>query len=807
VQADDRIAFGTLLRRFRAEAGLSQEVLAERASVSRRGIADLERGARRFPYGETVRRLADALELASPQRKLLLETAHKETAAAQVEAHRLPVELSSLIGREPDLAALQPLLSTTRILTLTGPGGIGKTRLAQELGRLVELEYADGTAFVDLASLLDPTLLAQAVARAVDAREQAGLSLEDTVRRHLRTRQVLVILDNCEHLLEAVARLADVLARNCPRVQILTTSREALRVRGEIAWRVPPLTIDNAARLFVERAQAAQPALKLGDESTPLIAQICQRLDGIPLAIELAAVRVPAVGLDEIATRLEHRLRLLSRSNRLEAPRHQTLRAAIDWSYDLLSEPEQRLFERLAIFAGGWSLEAAEAVCASQSIVSVDVLGLLADLVAKSLVVADMQAGRTRYRLLDVIREYAWERLEASGQAEQARQRHATFYSRLADDGATVHMGLKYPGDIEALARDHANLRAALAGLLAFNEIDAAFRFCQTLGGFWISQGHLNEAEESLAHVLASVEDRRSSIYAETLHMAGRVAEYRGAYDRARSLLELSLAVARELVDPALAARALTGLGDVALHQGRLEQAAGFFADAVACARTADTWPEIAQALLSAGRTAAARGQPAESRRLLEESLAIQRRRGDDWGVAYVLNELGQRAYRDGQLVQARVWHEESHILWRACGSRMGQRAALMNLSLVTLAGGDQVQTIPFARAILDLCQEMDDASATTARCVEIVSAVLCAFGNAATSVVLIASAAARRVALGAPVPPNEPEQALTLGLARKELEHEAFQRAWEDGGRLSMQQAVTLASASLAALAPAVSR
>jgi predicted ATPase/DNA-binding XRE family transcriptional regulator len=808
VHADDRGAFGTLLRRFRAEAGLSQEALAERARVSRRGIADLERGARRFPFGETVRRLADALDLASQDRTKLLVAAQKESPETHAAAQRLPLELASLVGREAELVELQAEMSTTRILTLTGPGGIGKTRLAQQLGRQVELEYADGAAFVDLAPVRDPTLLAQGLAHAVGVREQASKPLVDTLQRHLSSRHLLLIVDNCEHLLESVARLIDTLARNCSRVHILATSREPLRVRGERVWTVPPLTIDNAARLFVERAAAAQPAAPLGDDSTSRITGICERLDGIPLAIELAAVRVPAIGLDQIAARLEHRLRLLSSGNRLDAPRHQTLRAAIDWSYDLLSEPEQQLFERLAVFAGGWSLEAVEAVCGGwQPIASFDVLDLLANLVNRSLVVAEVQAGRTRYRLLEVIHEYAWERLTASGRAEESRQRLAAYYTELASVGATIRLGLNYAADMDALGRDHANLRAALAGLLTHDETDAAFRLCQALCGFWIAQGHLNEADESLARLLASVGDRRSPVFAGTLHMAGRVAEYRGEYNRAGGLLELSLAVARELEAPSLAARALNGLGDVALHQGLLEQAAGFFEEALACARRADSWPDIAQSLLAAGRTADARGQTGASRRLLEESLNIQRRLGDDWGVAYVLNELGQRAYRDGQLVQAHAWHDESYLLWRKTGSRMGQRAALMNLSLVNLAGGDQARTIPFVMATLDICQEMDDGSATTARCVEIASAVLRAFGTSAAAVVLIASAAARRAALGAPVPANEPEQPRTLSLARQELGEAAYQRAWEDGSRLSMRQAVALAGASLAALGPAASR
>jgi predicted ATPase/DNA-binding XRE family transcriptional regulator len=806
VQTDERVAFGTLLRHFRAAAGLSQEALAERAGVSRRGIADLERGARRFPFGETARRLADALGLPPGDRATLINSAHKESADAHVAAPRLPAELSSLIGRQHELVELRRLLPTTRILTLTGPAGIGKTRLALELGRLVEPDFADGAVFVDLAPVLDPTLVAQALARAVGAREQANLPLVDTLQRHLAARQMLVIVDNCEHLLDAVARMVDLLARTCSRIKILATGREALHVRGEVAWLVPPLSGDDAARLFVERASAAQSTLVLGDDQTARIIEICQHLDGIPLAIELAAVRVPAIGLDQIAARLEHRLRLLASGNRLDAPRHQTLRAALDWSYDLLSVAERRLFERLAIFAGGWSLEAAESICAWEPIAALDVLGLLADLVARSLVVAEQHVGQTRYRLLEVIREYAGEQLESSGHVAEARQRHATYYAGLVDKGATVRLGLVYAQDMEALSREHANLRAALSGMLAHDEAAAALRFCRGLGGFWVAQGHLNEAQDWLDRLLALAEVQRSPALAETLHLAGRVAEYRGDYDQAAAFFERSLAVSRELEAPALMARALSGLGDVALHRGALDSAVDQFQDALMCARGAASWSEIAQALLSLGRVADAQGRTAESRQLLEESLAIQRRREDDWGVAYVLNELGQRACRDGQLEQAHTWHQESHLLWRKSGSRMGERAALMNLTLVSLARGDPAQAVSFGQACLGICQEIGDSSATSARCIEIGAAVLRGLGKTTTAVVLISAAATRRAALGAPVPPNESEAVATLSAARAELAHEDFERAWEDGARLSIHEAIALAGVALAAYGSTVS-
>ncbi len=793
------IPFGALVQRYRVAAGLSQEALAERAGLSRRGIADLERGARRFPYGNTLRRLADALGLAEPETRTFLAAGLRPRPSLVHGPVGLPIDSVRLVGRERELGELQELVRVERLVTLTGPGGIGKTRLALEVARQLEVGYDDLGVFVDLAPVTDPQLVPYAMARALGVREARDKPLIDTVQDHVGTRRLLVVLDNCEHVLADSARLADALVRNCPQLHLLVTSREAMRIHGETAWSVPPLKLDQACLLFGERARSAQANPPLNGRDSALIADICRRLDGIPLAIELAAARVPALGLVQIAAHLEERLRLLSVGSRLDAPRHQTLRAAVDWSYDLLSQPERRLFERLSVFAGGWSMHAAETVCGWAPLEGADVLGLLSGLVDKSLVIAEEHDGRMRYRFLETIREYALERDEVSGQAKNGCLRHAAYYRELAATGASTRLGVQYPRDIEVVTQEQANLRAALGAMLGQGELQHGLALCLALGGFWLGQGHLSEGLEWLEGFLKQEPALPWDTLADGLHTTGRIMEYRGAFELARSLYQRSLTISRSHDDATRAARAVGGLGDVAIHQGDYERAVTCLEEALSLGRTVGSLPEVTQALWSLARVANAQGDAERMKERCEEALLIQRRLGDRWGVAYSLHELGQLARREGQLDRAQALDEESHVLWRQSGSRMGERAALMSLAVLARERGSTTRAAAITLQILDLCREMVDPSATTVRCVEIASDVLLGVGSTEPAVILIAAATAQRAALGAPVPPQEQvEREGALSAAHAALETSGFERAWASGGRLSIPQAVELAAESL---------
>jgi predicted ATPase/transcriptional regulator with XRE-family HTH domain len=470
-----------LLRRYRLAAGISQERLAERAGLSVHGLSALENGRRQVPYWHTVTLLARAIRLSDAETATLeaavvrsraplpgtasaLRAAEEGTApvsAGAVDASQertpppartnLPVQLTSLIGREREQREVRALLGAARLVTLTGAGGAGKTRLALAVAEAMLSEYPEGIWLVELAPLADPALVVQAVAQVLGLREEPGRPLLGTLLASLKERRLLLVLDNCEHLVMACASLSEGLLRACADLRILATSREALAVPGETTYRVPSLAVPDpehppglkdlagyaAVRLFVARAQSRRPDFRLGAQNARAVAAICARLDGMPLAIELAAARVGSLPVEAIAARLADRFRLLTGGPRTAVSRQQTLRATLDWSCDLLAEGERRLLARLSVFAGGCTLEAAEAICSGSGVEERDVLDLLARLVDRSLVLleeAEPEGEWGRYRLLETVRRYGRERLEAQEDAVAVRRRHAAHYLALAEE-------------------------------------------------------------------------------------------------------------------------------------------------------------------------------------------------------------------------------------------------------------------------------------------------------------------------------------------------------------------------------------
>jgi tetratricopeptide (TPR) repeat protein len=392
--------------------------------------------------------------------------------------------------------------------------------------------------------------------------------------------------------------------------------------------------------------------------------------------------------------------------------------------------------------------------------------------------------------------------LQASGQAAEAHRRHIAYYRSLAETGAITRRGARYPGDLEALAREHNNTRAALTNALALGDLEDGLALCHALGGFWLSQGLLNEGQEWFKQFLDRADDLNWEVVVDSLFSAGRIAEYRGAFDLALNLHQRSLPIARRHEDVARTARALYGLGDAALHQGDYGRAEQCLEEGISLGRSVAVSSGLAEALASFATVADARGEHDRASERLEEAVEIQRRIGDNWGVAFVLNELGQRARRQGQLDRAQSIHEESHRLWRQSGSRMGERAALMNLTLVSLDQGRIANAVTCARSSLGLCHEMSDASATTTRCVEIAARVLQACGSSDIATSLVGAASSQRETLGAPVPRSEqPELDGLLNATRGSLEVEDFQHAWEAGSQLSIDEAVELATKALAAM------
>jgi predicted ATPase/transcriptional regulator with XRE-family HTH domain len=696
------IPFGRLLREFRIAAGATQEALAERTGLGVRSIQHLE-GGEHLPRRETIARLIRALGLTADELRQFERLAQprprrpdpipgpRGDLAGGLAHHNLPAALTSFIGREQELRDVKRLVGAHRLVTLTGTGGCGKTRLAQHAAAELLPEFSDGVWLVELAPLADANLVDRTVAEAVDVAEQPDRTLRDTLVNALRTRRILLILDNCEHLIEACARLVDALLRGCPDVQILATSREALGVSGEVRWRVPSLRtpphgrlVDDArdpaaltrfesVLLFVERARLVDSNFEIGVMNAGALAQICWRLDGIPLAIELAASWSRMLNIEQLEKRLDNQFRLLTGGSRSALPRQQTLRATTDWSYELLSATERRLFNRLAVFAGGWTIEAAEEICSDPRKNAHDILTELRQLVDKSMVVIETSANDVRFRLLEALRQYATEKLEASGELADQRERHANYFLAIAEQ---ADRELRGPGQIpwmRRLDREHDNLRAALSHWDARGDLESAARLAGSLWRYWWYYGHQREGRQRLGRILdplgrpSQIERTlarpiQTATWAFALHAAGVLDLMTDDFARAREHLGDAIVLWRELGNKRATAESLHWLF-----------AASFFL-----------------------------GDYVGGRRLIGESVALSRELGDDWNLAEALPWLGWLNLTEGKLRASRDAYTEAVLLARKVGDQAQLGWALAFFGFVALAEGN-------AREALDIFTEGRD--------------------------------------------------------------------------------------------------
>ncbi|MBV9355308.1 MAG: helix-turn-helix domain-containing protein [Chloroflexi bacterium] len=662
----EHVSFGVLLRRYRVAAGMSREALADRAGLSRRGMADLERGAHQFPFADTVRRLADALALDPSERAAMLAAARRPTLASSQRLAGLPLRRTELIGREVDLQRLQELVLTTpgRLVTLTGSGGCGKTSLGLELARRLVDRFPDGAWLVDLTPLADPLLVSQAVASTLGVREGPDRPLLDAVVAYLGPKYSLLVLDNCEHLVAACAGLVERLLSTCANLHILATSREPLRIQGETTWRVPSLTFPDphrlpplaelselsAVRLFADRARAVESSFALHAQNAGAVAQICWHLDGMPLALELAAARVQAISVDKLADRLGAGFRLLGGGSRTAPSRQQTLEATLDWSYGLLDPSEQAVLRYLAVFAGGFELEAAELVCDDASTSSRDVLDILTQLVAKSLVQVERHPAGARYRLLETVRQHALERLRARGEAEAARARHFGYYAMLAQRTTEALWGQRLLGPFgrpEQLAHlaelegEHDNLRVALNWTGEHGDVADFARLGIALWAFWFVQGYIAEGWRWAEVCLAHQSELAPELRAQLLGVASCLAVWRGDNARVGQLCAQALPLFRAQRDDWNVGLVLTVAGLALGFAGDFQAARLQLEESLAVYRGLDDAFGIGLALLDLGEVLWFSGDRAGARRILLEALAPLRRAGDVYQLVEALVNVG----------------------------------------------------------------------------------------------------------------------------------------------------------------------
>jgi len=681
----------------------------------------------------------------------------------------LPLQLTTFTGRQKEIAEVKASLKTARLLTLTGPGGSGKTRLALEAAAQVMDGFPDGVWFVDLAPIGNPDLVPHAVAWAVGIPEEPRRLLLDTLADALRPKAVLLVLDNCEHLLDATVRLTRHLLQAASNLRILATSREALGLAGERVWPVPPMALPgtdhldslerlaatDTVRLFLDRAAGVRPDFRLTLENAPAVAAICRHLDGIPLAIELAAARITVLTPEQIAGRLHDRFRLLRTGGRVVEPRHQTLRAAFDWSHELLSPAERVLFRRLAAFAGGFTLEAAEAACGGGPIVEADVLDLLAQLVDRSLVIAEGYGRVVRYRLLETTRQYAAERLAAAGELGAVRKHHRDWCAVLARQAEPELRGSGQEGWVARLVDELDNLRAALdwcrtpdGGPLVGLQIAA------DVGLFWDARGFLREGREWLETLLPLASPAPAPLRARALNWVAVLAWRQGDHDRVKAAAEEALRIAEE---------------------------------------TNDQWNK-ALALHYVGHMAQVQGNFSEAERLLQASVDKFREVGDRWGLGLSLNCLGDLARHEGDYDAARTLLEEALAIHRQIRTTWLIAASHHNLGYVMLHLGEYQRAIDLFRESLAHFQALGNAGGQ-AMCLAGLASAAAGVGGLRRAATLFGAADALMAAVGESLEPvDRVEYDRNLETVRAGLEPPAFEEAWKVGQAMDLNGALRFA-------------
>ncbi len=726
--------------------------------------------------------------------------------------NNLPLQLTSFVGREHELEDAKQRLYSTHLLTLIGPGGTGKTRLALQLAAEVLPSFADGVWLAELAPLTDPALVVQSVGSLFHLREQLGMPLDELLVDYLREKDVLLVLDNCEHLIETCAQLADQLLRACAHLKVIASSREALGIAGEAVYRVPPLSLPDpqhvmrqdlrqceSAQLFIERASAANPRFVLTDQNCAAVAQICRRLDGIPLAIELAAARVTAFSPEQIASHLDDRFRLLTGGSRTALPRQQTLRALIDWSYELLSDDERTLLRKLSVFANGWTFEAAEAVCAD-----LNVLDLLPQLVNKSLIAVDNEAEEPRYRLLETVRQYARDKLLESGGAGPVRNAHFDYFLRLAEQAEPRLRSRGAGALVMKLDIEHDNLRSAMQWGLE-ERLDDVLRMVTMLGYFWNRRGYEEEARNTIREALRRADQQgalegeagrnRRRLMGEAWQIFAILAYSQGDNIRAVEASEHAALIAREIDNPRLLALALSFAASGAISMGDTERADRFLPEAMAAAEVSGDPMAMGMPLaLLATQAASTLGDFQRAEAANERGRALLRTSGDEWGAAMGLLGVAMIARFRGDFATARKQFLEIEPIFRDLGDQHRINMVKSELAHMDRLEGRWEEAEQQYRQTLPEWQRLGHRAAV-AHQLECFARIARHKGQHDEAARLYGAAESLRERIGIPMTEYErPEYEAAVEELRGQMEEAAFRRGWAEGRQLSMDQAIRIA-------------
>ncbi len=723
----------------------------------------------------------------------------------------LPVPTTAFVGRDKELAAVKQMLSRpdVRLVTITGPGGIGKSRLAIEVARDLAERFPSGVYFVPLSAITDPGLIILTIAQTLGLRETGGEAPMNSLKERLRNSSgsaTLLLIDNFEHLVEAAPLLAEVLAL-APSLKLLVTSRAALHVYNEHEFPVPPLALPDAksvvsaselskfsaVSLFLQRAAAVKPDFELTEENAPIVAEICARLDGLPLAIELAAARIKLLSVSAMRARLASRLHLLIGGARDLPARQQTLRQAIDWSYDLLAEPEQKLFRRLSVFFGGCTLEAVEAVCDTKKDLGVDVLDGMSSMVDKSLVRQTEQAdGEPRFVMLETIREYAFVKMTECGEEPLSRRAHAAYFLVLAEEGATEDIGTNQSVSLDRFEIEHDNFRAALDWLIETGHAEWGLRLGVALFRFWEMREHLSEGRERLGRLLKlETASAPSNARLRALFAAGVLAGAQGDFVVSDSLLEESLQIARKLGDRQSIAVGLNALAVNVRDQGDLPASRALFEESLALWRALHDLNAVARALSNLANVVKLQGDFSYAGVLNQECLSIFSELGDGAGYAWALNHQGDVARDQGDSVAARILYEQSLASFRELNDSWGVAGSLADLGNLAREQQDYRVADTLYRESLAIFQKLEHKRGI-ARLLESFACSAAAQSESERSLRLAGAAAALRQSIGAPlVPAEQVKLEQSLDAARRALPIAVGRNAWLEGWVMPIEKAI----------------